>query len=65
MTMELPFDRVLIFQPEGRREMTAGEFLDLPLHERIRIILQRNLEFLAGTHIVERRTALKGLRQIQ
>lgn len=61
---ELPFDRVTIHQSDGAREMSARDFLALPLHERIRLILQRNLEFFAGNDTVERGAALKGLRQL-
>ncbi|MFW6049777.1 MAG: hypothetical protein ACODAU_01310 [Myxococcota bacterium] len=61
--MDLPFDRVVIRQPEGDRQISAQEFLGLPLHERIRMILQRNLEFFAGSETIERSEALKSLRQ--
>jgi hypothetical protein len=61
----LPFDRVVVVEPTGgRREMSAREFLDLPLHTRVRHVLDRSIEFFAGAVVVARREALAGLRQI-
>lgn len=65
MQAQLPFDRVLVPQPDGQRELSAQDFLDLPLHERIRMIMQRDLRFYAGGDVVDQSDALKGLRNLQ
>lgn len=64
--MDLSFDRAIITTPEEpAEELTAAEFLALPLHRRVRYVLQRKVEFFRGGTPVERSEALKGLMQHQ
>jgi hypothetical protein len=60
--MTLPFDRVILGSDEGQREFSLGEFLALPLHNRIKALLSRNLAFFRGGLEVDRRAALESLR---
>ena len=53
--------RVRIKGPQ-ERVMAVEHFLALPLHERIRHILERDIEFLRGDDEVEWRDALAWLR---
>jgi len=63
---ELPFDRVVVVGRPGRgQSWTVEEFLSLPLDERIRIILAREVEFFRGPTPVDRREALAALRRRQ
>lgn len=59
--MSLPFDRVVVRRkpPEG---YTAVEFLALPMHDRIRCLLQHGVEFYLGNARVDRKEALASLR---
>lgn len=57
--MSLPFDEVRF---DGRA-VPSGEFLRLPLHERIRHILGGDLSFFAGGEPVESTLALQALRK--
>ena len=60
----LVFDRVTIASDDGtRRSYSAQEFLALPLHERVRYILGRDVAFFLGSIPVERGTALRALRE--
>jgi hypothetical protein len=57
------FDRVLLAREDGGRTMcTAEEFLAMPLDERIRHILRRDLQFYLGEVPVDRGAALRSLR---
>ena len=59
----LPFDRVRINEEGIERTLTLHEFLAFPLPYRIRLILERRVEFFLGSAPVERRTALQALRE--
>lgn len=60
--MATEFDRVVI-DDDDQAEYTLGEFLQLPLHHRIELILARKLLFFAGRTKVDQPTALRILRQ--
>jgi hypothetical protein len=62
---ELPFDQVIVNVDGGRRELTPSELLALPLHQRVRWLLDDSLEFYRKGRRVERRHALAALRQVQ
>jgi hypothetical protein len=57
------FDRVTVQHDDGsRRTYSAEEFLALPLHDRIRYILARDVEFYRDGTPVDRGLALRSLR---
>jgi hypothetical protein len=57
-----PFTQVRIKGAGAARVLSYGEFLALPIHERIRHILDRDIEFLRDDQTVEWREALAWLR---
>ena len=59
----LAFDSVSIVAGEGRRVLSVSDFLDLPIHERVRHILGRTVEFHSGGSAVQRAEALRSLRE--
>lgn len=61
--MTLPFDRVLLELPTGKEILPVSRFMALPLHERVRHVLQREVEFFFGHAPVDRRVALRALMQ--
>jgi hypothetical protein len=58
------FDRVIIQLGVERRELSIEEFLHLPLHERVRYVLDRSVEFCLGSTVVDRKLALNSLRAL-
>jgi hypothetical protein len=58
-------DRVVLSDGGKLRELTVQEFLQLPIHVRVRAILGRSVEFYAGSVLVERQEALKVLRSLE
>lgn len=61
---ELPFEYIKIRTPEGLvRSLTADELLLLPLHTRVRWLLDESIEFYRGATLVDRRVALAALRR--
>jgi hypothetical protein len=58
---EVTFDAILIDDERGKRSVSLAEFLQLPLGERVRLILGRKLEFWKGNRQIERGAALKSL----
>jgi hypothetical protein len=62
----LPFDRVMVGGPNAApRALTAAAFLELPLPQRIQLILGREVAFLLGSNAVDRSEALRALRSMQ
>ena len=57
-----PFDVVCIREAAGIRRLSCEAFLALPLHERIRHILAREVEFERLGRLVDSKTALAWLR---
>jgi hypothetical protein len=58
------FDRVILAREDGERFVyTPEEFMAMPLHERIRHILGREVEFYLGEEPIDRGIALRALRQ--
>ncbi len=55
------FDRIVLLRDGGRDSLTVEQFFALPLHERIRFILQRQIEFFDGPIMVDRGEALRAL----
>jgi hypothetical protein len=61
---ELPFEYIRITTGGGLvRSLTADEFLVLPLHTRVRWLLDDSIEFYRGSTLVDRRVALAALRR--
>ena len=63
--LEARFDRVFIDDDSGRRELSQGEFLRLPLSQRIRCVIERTATFFDGAREVDRHAAINGLRRSQ
>jgi len=59
------FDRVIVME-DGvpPRVMPRDEFVRLPIHARVRYILERRVEFFKGTVRVDRAAALQSLRAL-
>lgn len=60
---DAPFDRVIVDDAGGRRELSPDEFFALPLSVRIRCVLERRASFFLGHVEVDRREALDSLRR--
>jgi hypothetical protein len=60
---DLPFDTVIVVEGSSRRVFNAAELLALPLHLRVRWLLDDSIEFRRGTKLVDRREALAALRK--
>lgn len=59
----LPFDKVIVSADGGRREIAPSELLALPLHLRVRWLLDDSIEFYRLGKLVDRRHALAALRE--
>ena len=57
------FDRVSLLDSGVRRELSSREFLALPLHVRVRYLLDRSVQFFLGRVPIERKLALESLRR--
>jgi hypothetical protein len=62
---DLPFDSVIVTEAGERRIFTPADLLALPLHKRVRWLLDETLEFRLGPALVDRREALAALRRVQ
>lgn len=58
---DVPFERVELL--EEKRTLSAREFFRLPLADRVRLILQRQLRFWSGEELVDSTYALRWLRE--
>jgi hypothetical protein len=59
----LPFDHIRLREGSETRILTASELLALPLHLRVRRLLDESIEFYRGSRLVDRRLALAALRR--
>ena len=60
----LSFDRVVVVGVDGlEREYSVEEFLTLPIHDRVRQILERRLRFYLRGDVVDQTEALKSMRR--
>jgi len=57
----LAFDRVEIAEPSGHYIMSAEDFLEVPIDQRIRFNLERRLKFLRGSETVPGPEAMRSL----
>lgn len=63
---DLLFDRIVITgTDQPSEEFTAEEFLALPLHRRVKYVLQRKVQFFRADNAIDRSEALKSLMQYQ
>jgi hypothetical protein len=58
----LLFDRIILSEGDEPRELTLDEFLRLPLHFRVQMILQNRLTFSRAGQSVPTREALGQMR---
>ncbi|HEY3237492.1 MAG TPA: hypothetical protein VGJ84_22425 [Polyangiaceae bacterium] len=63
MPGELPFDTVIVEEPGARKRYSLEQFLNLPLSERVRLILGRYVVFLKGNSRISQKDALAALRR--
>jgi hypothetical protein len=61
----LVIDRVVISVGGHRKDLSLAEFLALPLHERVGSVLNRTTEFFHGRVPIDRKVALRSLRDLQ
>lgn len=58
----MPFDRVIVVESGARRALTVDSFLQMPVHVRVRHVLQRSVEFFLDGQPIDRKQALASLR---
>jgi hypothetical protein len=61
--MTLPFDHVIVGQPDSERSLPASEFLSLSLSRRLRLVIEGRIRFLLGTREIDQSSALQALRE--
>lgn len=59
----LPFDRVVIDDGGGTRDLTPEQFFSLPLAQRIQFVVEHRASFLSGEQRVDPKEALARIRQ--
>lgn len=62
---EVRFDRIVISDAEGQRELSTSQFLGLPLTQRIRCVIERTVRFYWGTQEIDRHAAINAMRRDQ
>lgn len=62
---EVPFDRVVLSVSGGTRTLSVAEFLELPLTQRIKVVLDRSAVFYHRGAELDRKVALDRLRTRQ
>ena len=62
--MMAAFDRIVLDEVDGPRELTVDEFLKLPLYFRVQLVLQNRVGFSLAGEPVKTREALKELRTL-
>jgi len=60
----LPFDVILVEDENGSRQLSIAQLMDMPLAERVRLILLRKLEFLSNGKPIDRKVGLKSLTEV-
>jgi len=61
--MTLPFDHVIIDErPTRWHALDVAGFLELPVHDRVRLILEHKVTFYQKNAVVDPRVALAALR---
>ena len=60
--MTLPFDRINVVIGGAESKYTVGEFLKLPLSDRVKSILFGKISFFANDEPVNAKDALNALR---
>jgi len=58
-------DRVILTTGHNSQELSLDQFLDLPLNERIQLILERAATFYRGDTVIERQDAMRYLRTVK
>lgn len=54
---------MIVNEGGGAHALSVPDFLALPIHERVRLVLERRVDFFRGEVWVERSAALKSLRE--
>ena len=64
MASTLPFDRIMLRDGGDTERLDLDDFLAMPVHQRIRMLLGERLVFFSGNEPVDRRRALAALRNV-
>jgi hypothetical protein len=59
----LPFDHIRIREGRELRILTASQLMALPIHTRVRWLLDGSIEFFSGPTLIDRKVALDALRR--
>jgi hypothetical protein len=57
--------RVILASSSGNQELSLDQFLQLPLDQRIQLIMQRAATFYRDEAVVERQEAMRYLRTVK
>lgn len=60
----LPFDAILVEDENGSRQVSIAQLMDMPLAERVRLILLRKMEFMNNGKPIDRKIGLKSLTDV-
>lgn len=60
----LPFDVISIEDESGSRQLSIAQLMEMPLAERVRLILLRKMEFLCNGKPIDRKLGLKSLTEV-
>lgn len=59
----VPYDSVTVIRDGRSVRLTAEQFAELPMNERVRAILEKTLQFYSGGQLLDRASVLRELRQ--
>lgn len=60
----LPFDTVILREPgKPEQSLTPEQFLELPLYDRVRVVLRKELHFTRNGESVDKEFALQSMAQ--
>lgn len=60
----MPFDMISIHRADGEQRLSIAEFLAISLDERVKLIMEKRLQFFAGDSPVDRSAGLRGLMTV-
>ena len=61
----VPFDRVVLLEAGAQRTLSVEQFLALPLSQRIKVVLERQVTFYQDGAEIDRNVALGSLRTVR
>jgi hypothetical protein len=60
----LPFDMIAIRRAEGEQRVSLAEFLAIVLDERVKLIMEKRVEFFSGEAPIDRGAGLRALMSV-